>query len=148
MSISEYLDSPPLHDLVKFRGGAANSVAFVGTLRKHPYDQEKCLLFSPDSSPDSGAGGGGATHETAIFEFRIPDVLGAEELSSTVDDSGTAMSRARLWIRRGAIAARYVPFEVGLAAEPAQGENRGTQSETLKNRIHGSFGQRGNAGSS
>lgn len=148
MSISEYLDSPPLHDLVKFRGGAANSVAFVGTLRKHPYDQEKCLLFSPDFSADSDAGGGGSAHETSIFEFRISDVMGAEELPSTVDDRGAAMSRARLWIRRGAIAARYVPFEVGLAAGTARGEDRGAQSETLRNRIRSSFGQRGNAGSS
>ena len=37
MSVSEYLDSELLTDLVRYRSGTPqNAVAFVGTLRKHP----------------------------------------------------------------------------------------------------------------
>ncbi|MEN6364539.1 MAG: hypothetical protein ABFC81_05645 [Rectinema sp.] len=111
MSIREYLDSAPMTDIIKYRGGpGAGAVAFVGTLRKHPYDEAKCLLFTPQSDAL------GAQREGAIFEFRISDVLGADEMSSPVDESGAAMSRARLWIRHGAIALRYEPFEVGESA--------------------------------
>ena len=118
MSVREYLAADPLHDIVRYRGNASDSVAFVGTLRKHPYDQEKCLLFTAE--PDAE----GQPHDSAIYEFRVADVLGAEEMSATVDTQGKAMPRARLYIRKGAIAARYEPFEVGapktVAARPAQ----------------------------
>lgn len=109
MSIREYLDTGPLRDIVKYRGSASDAVAFAGTLRKHPYDQEKCLLFTTE--PDTE----GAPRDSAIYEFRVADVLGAEEMSATVDTHGKAMPRVRLFIRKGAIAARYEPFEVGAA---------------------------------
>jgi len=37
MSISEYLDSSPFFDIVKYGNHAAlDAVAFIGTLKKHP----------------------------------------------------------------------------------------------------------------
>jgi len=107
MSISEYLDSSPIFDLVKYgRHDALDAFAFVGGLRKHPYDPEKCLLMTAEQEKPHWL------DEGVIIEFRIADVLAADELPSPVNEEGAARSLVRLWVKRGAIALRYEPFEV------------------------------------
>ena len=107
MSISEYLDSSPIFDLVKYgRHDALDAFAFVGGLRKHPYDPEKCLLMTAEQEKPHWL------DEGVIIEFRIADVLAADELPSPVNKEGAARSLVRLWVKRGAIALRYEPFEV------------------------------------
>ncbi len=102
MSISEYLESEELRDLVRYRSEAPqDAVSFVGTLRKHPYDEAKCLLI-----------GDPAGCEPAIFEFRVADVVGADELPSPVDGAGQSRPMVRLWVRHGSFGIRYEPFEV------------------------------------
>lgn len=102
MSITEYLDSATFTGLVRYRSETPqDAVAFVGTLRKHPYDEAKCLLIADPSGC-----------EPAIFEFRTADVLGAEELPSPVDEAGQSRPVVKLWIRRGSYGIRYEPFEV------------------------------------
>jgi hypothetical protein len=107
MSIREYLESTPFFDLVKYgEHDALDAVAFIGTPRKHPYDSEKCILLTArlaEHPRDS---------EATIIEFRMSDVMAIEELPSPVDEKGSARSLAKLWVRRGAIAIRYEPFEV------------------------------------
>lgn len=108
MSITEYIESAPLFDMVRYRNQAAmDAVAFVGTLRKHPYDQEKCLLLTAAKQAPRGIA------EGSIIEFRIADVLAADELPLSVDEEGSARSLVRIWVKRGALALRYEPFEVG-----------------------------------
>jgi hypothetical protein len=107
MSISEYLDSSPIFDLVKYgRHDALDAFAFVGGLRKHPYDPDKCLLMTAEQEKPHWL------DEGVIIEFRIADVLAADELPSPVNEEGAARSLVRLWVKRGAIALRYEPFEV------------------------------------
>ena len=102
MSITEYLESEPLSEMVRYRTEVPqDAVPFVGTLRKHPYDGEKCLLIG-----DAG------DCEPAILEFRVADVAAMEELPSPVDESGQSRPLAKLWIRRGSYGIRYEPFEV------------------------------------
>ena len=102
MSIAEYLDSEDLKDLVRYRSEAPqNAVAFVGTLRKHPYDEQKCLLI-----------GDPAGAEPVIYEFRAADLLGAEELPSPVGADGQPRPLIKLWVKRGSFGIRYEPFEV------------------------------------
>ncbi len=102
MSVSEYLDSELLTDLVRYRSGTPqNAVAFVGTLRKHPYDEDKCLLIADP-----------AGHNLAIYEFRAEDVLGADELPSPVDAAGQSRPLVKLWVKKGGYGIRYEPFEV------------------------------------
>lgn len=102
MSIEAYLSAEPLSEIVRYRGERPrDAIAFTGTLRKHPYDGDKCLLISDPSSRDA-----------AIYEFRIVDVQYADELPSPVDEAGHSRNLARLWVRRGAFALRYEPFEV------------------------------------
>ena len=107
MSISEYLESSPISDLVKYgRRDALDAFSFVGGLRKHPYDPEKCLLMTAEQEKPHWL------DEGVIIEFRIADVLAADELPSPVNKEGAARSLVRLWVKRGAIALRYEPFEV------------------------------------
>lgn len=108
MSISDYLGSSPILDIVKYGSHhPLDAVSFAGTLRKHPYDAEKCLLLAAAQER------AGSLEEGAVIEFRIADVTAAEELPSPVDERGAVRSLVRLWIRKGAIALRYEPFEVG-----------------------------------
>ena len=108
MSISEYLDSSPFFDIVKYGNHSAlDAIAFIGTLKKHPYDPNKCLLLTARQEKLTWL------DEGIIIEFRIADVLAADELPSPVDTLGMARPLVRLWVRRGAIALRYDPFEVG-----------------------------------
>ena len=102
MSIAEYLESEALTELVVYRSDTPqNAVSFVGTLRKHPYDEAKCLLIADP-----------AGCEPAVFEFRTIDVLGAEELPSPVDELGQTRNLVKLWVKRGSFGIRYEPFEV------------------------------------
>jgi hypothetical protein len=112
MNFIEQLEEEPMSELIRYRTGAPkNAVAFTGTLRKHPYDTDKCLLLA-DPGPADRAGPGPSGFAPAILEFRKADVLGMEELASPVDESGHSRQVLRLWIRRGSLGVRYEPFEV------------------------------------
>jgi inorganic pyrophosphatase len=117
MNFIEQLEEEPLSELIRYKSGAPkNAVAFSGTLRKHPYDADKCLLLADPSSADRVSskqpGFAPAGFAPAILEFRKADVLGVEELASPVDESGHSRQVLRLWIKRGSLGVRYEPFEV------------------------------------
>lgn len=102
MSITEYLDSEGLRELVRYHSELPqDAIAFVGTVRKHPYDDEKCLLISDPAGSDPG-----------FYEFRISDILGADEVPSPVDFAGQSRTLVKLWVKRGSFGIRYEPFEV------------------------------------
>ena len=104
MSIRKLLDTAPLHDLIpsKSQGNYKKTcVAFSGAPRKHPYDQDKILLFTNPF-----------TNNTKIFEFRIKDIGYIEELPNIGTDSGENLTTARVWVQRGSFGIRYEPFEV------------------------------------
>jgi hypothetical protein len=102
MGFIDQLDDEPLSEIVRYESGAPqDAVAFVGTLRKHPYDESKCLLLA-DHAGD----------EPAILEFRKADVQGVEEKASPVDESGSSRQIMRIWVRRGSKGIRYEPFAV------------------------------------
>jgi len=120
MNFIEQLEEEPIFELIRYKSGAPrNAIAFTGTLRKHPYDAEKCLLLAdppPSATPSitrSDHGGSFPSGVTpAILEFRKADILGMEELASPVDESGHPRQVLKLWIRRGSLGFRYEPFEV------------------------------------
>jgi inorganic pyrophosphatase len=102
MSVGTYLEARPFSDLIPYKAESpSDAVGFIGALRKHPYDDEKCLLIADPTGC-----------EPAIFEFRLADVLGAEEMPSPIDAEGKNISLVKLWIRRGSFGIRYEPFEV------------------------------------
>ncbi len=119
MSISEYLESTPFTDLVKYHTGQkSEAIPFCGTLRKHPYDTEKCILIGDPAGEDTG-----------IYEFRVADVIAVDEMPLPVSESGGARRLVRLWVLKGSIAIRYEPFEVGSPS------GAGGQSPHLRERI-------------
>jgi hypothetical protein len=102
MNFIEQLDEEPLSEVIRYRSGAPkDAVAFSGTLRKHPYDEGKCILFAEPKGS-----------EPAILEFRKTDIKAVEELPSLVDETGQSRPLMKLWIRRGSLGIRYEPFEV------------------------------------
>ncbi len=115
MSIREYLSAEPFSEIMRYHQAETpqNAVAFTGTLRKHPYDEDKCLLIGDTSD-----------REPAIFEFRISDVLSAVEMPAPVSELGKPRPLVKLWVRRGSFGIRYEPFEVDeplrFATEPGQ----------------------------
>lgn len=107
MTFPEQLEAENLSEIVRYVSGTPqDAVAFVGTLRKHPYDIGKCLLLS-----DAG-GTQNSSSQPAILEFRKQDVQGVEELASPVDESGSSRQLVKLWVHRGSRGIRYEPFEV------------------------------------
>mgnify|MGYP000342015726 FL=1 len=103
MSFRDYLEKPAFELQVyhKHADVPQDAVAFIGSARQHPYDKEKILLIV-----DEGA------DETLLLEFRIEDVLSAENLPNPVTQRGESYTKVKLWIRRGAVGVRYEPFEV------------------------------------
>ena len=119
MSIENYLTARPFSELERFKPEASSQgIAFTGILRKHPYDEEKCLLIADPTGCDP-----------AIFEFRNADVLGAEEMPSPIDGSGNSLQIVRIWIRKGSFGIRYEPFEVD---DPLK---KGSESAPLRERL-------------
>jgi hypothetical protein len=114
LSISEYINTEYLDkledasDVVQYRiHPAFDAVPFVGSIKKHPYDQEKCLvllLHKQERMP--------WFKEGELIELKTRDVQALDELPSSIDFAGTAINIFRIWVRRRAIAVRFEPFEV------------------------------------
>ncbi|MBN1519096.1 MAG: hypothetical protein JW923_03305 [Spirochaetales bacterium] len=101
MSVREYLGEPFYELEVYHSEPPQDAVSFVGSPRKHPYDDGKVLII--------GAPGQG---ESAILEFRVADIVCAQDLPSPVTEAGESYPIVRVWVRRGSVGIRYEPFEV------------------------------------
>ncbi len=104
MSILKYIDTQPLHTITKYKSKIdfrTCAVSFVGSARKHPYDQEKLLLVSDPF-----------TSHTIFYEFRIKDIVHYDDLPGIATDSGENLMMIKLWINKGSLGLRYEPFEV------------------------------------
>ncbi len=114
MSISDYINTEYLKkledasDIVRYREHLAfDAVPFVGSIKKHPYDQEKCLVLLLHKQ-----GRMPWFKEGELIEIKTRDVQALDELPSSIDFVGTAIKTFRIWVRRRAIAVRFEPFEV------------------------------------
>jgi inorganic pyrophosphatase len=102
MSLDAYLESQPLREIVpRHKDSRAEACAFTGVPRKHPYDEGKLILFTEVLS-----------ESPRMVEFRLADVVLAEDLPSPVSESGEGIPLMRIWIRKGSLAVQYDPFEV------------------------------------
>jgi hypothetical protein len=102
MSVDAYIEALPFHEIIRHSGGnPLNSVAFTGVPRKHPYDPDKFMLFGDPlgSNPN-------------IVEFKMSDIVKVEQLPSPVTKAGESLFLVRVWVRQGALAMQYQPFEV------------------------------------
>jgi hypothetical protein len=120
MSLHEYL-SGAFYEIQAYRSDPPqDALAFTGSPRKHPYDDGKIILIV---EPQGG--------ESAIYEFKASDIVGAQDLPSPVTEAGESYRIVRLWVRRGAVGIRYEPFEVD---SPLRFLN---ESHVLKERVLG-----------
>jgi len=102
MSFEAYIEALPFHEIIRHpRGNPANSVAFSGVPRKHPYDPDKFMLFSDPLGKNP-----------CILEFKMSDLVQVEQLPSPVTREGESLFLVRVWVRQGALAMQYQPFEV------------------------------------
>lgn len=103
MSVQAFFETEPLYEIVSCNRVETpmDAVAFVGNPRKHPYDDEKFILFEDPLGKRS-----------AILEFRLRDIVSAESMPAPVTVSGSGIKLVKVWIRKGCFGMRYLPFEV------------------------------------
>ena len=108
MGISEisfmgsYLEYLPSNKIARYtKGHPKDGVAFTGYPQQHPAEKNKLILiYDPmGESP-------------AVLEFKIDDILFAEDLPHAVTEKGEGIPLVKLWIRRGAHGMLLEPFEV------------------------------------
>ncbi|MCL2440521.1 MAG: hypothetical protein FWD14_02150 [Treponema sp.] len=97
-----YLEMLPLSGITKYnKGQPSDGVPFAGYPRVHPSDKTKIILvIDPLGS------------EPTVLEFRLEDILFAEEIPSAVTEAGEGVPLVKLWIKRCSIGIILEPFEV------------------------------------
>ncbi|MDR3342630.1 MAG: hypothetical protein LBT14_07580 [Treponema sp.] len=97
-----YLELLPLNKIIKYtESPPKNGIPFTGYPRQHPSEKHKLILvYDPlGESP-------------TVMEFKVDDMLFAEEVHSAVTEMGEAAPLIRLWVRKGAHGVILEPFEV------------------------------------
>ena len=91
-----------LYDLQVCQRKPANleerAIPFSGSLRHHYNPSMMILITHPLES------------SSMVYEFRVDDVLYAEELSSLTNPNGVSIERIKLWIRKGSPAMKMKPI--------------------------------------
>ncbi len=76
-------------------------VSFSGSLRRHPFEREKVILIVDPYSGDS-----------LFYEFNTEEIGYAEELPSLATPEGESITMVRIWVKKGSIGVRSIPFVV------------------------------------
>ncbi|ADN02108.1 hypothetical protein [Spirochaeta thermophila] len=100
----KYLEAQPLHALQlrhRYTDYALEGVPFSGTLKKHPYDPHKVLLWEPPFKEEAG-----------FYEFIIDDILHVELEATLGTEEGLAVQVVTVWVRKGTRAVKIQPFVV------------------------------------
>ena len=86
------------HDIEQLK---QSHVPFCGSPRKHPYDSHRIILLVDPYG-----------HAHHYYEFSLDDIGFVEELPNmaTMDDGVIPM--VRVWVRKGSIGVRSIPFWV------------------------------------
>lgn len=85
----------------KFPDLLLDHVPFTGAPKKHPYRKDKVVLIADPFST-----------LTSYYEFNIEDIEGVEELPSLATLEGQAVTMLRVWVRKGSIGVKKIPFVV------------------------------------
>ena len=96
-----YLEMLPVSNIVKYSKSKTGGVEFIGYPRTHPSDKNKFILVNDPLGL-----------EPAVLEFKLEDILNAEEVPSAVTEDGEGVPLIKLWIRQHAIGMLLQPFEV------------------------------------
>lgn len=77
------------------------AVPFVGQPKKHPTDPGKILLRTNPLS-----------YHPTLLEFRINDIVFAENVNTIAGEDGASMLLSKVWIKKGSIGLKLEPFAV------------------------------------
>lgn len=122
MDSASYLETLPLNGIAKYQEGPPkDAVSFIGFSRQHPAEKHKIILVN-DPLGDN----------PTVMEFKLDDVVYAEEVHSAVTEAGEGVPLIKLWIRRGARGVIMEPFEV---QDPIRLVNKAAGTGT-EQRIH------------
>lgn len=98
-----YLTTAELKDVVV--AGTASSwkdaVAYVGSVRQHPYDETRLLVITTREQEDSH-----------FYEFRKKDLVAIDALNEVVNSKGDTIQILRIGIKKGSRGVEMKPFEV------------------------------------
>jgi inorganic pyrophosphatase len=78
-----------------------NHASFTGSPRKHPVREDMLVLVTDlfGSQP-------------VYYEFKLSDISYVERLSNEVTADGEAATMARIWVKKGSVGIRCIPFVV------------------------------------
>lgn len=79
----------------------ADHIAFSGSPLQHPDDENQILLIADPYS-----------QTPLYYAFRAEDVVHVEKLPHLSQEGGAIVPMARLWVKKGSIALKHVPFVV------------------------------------
>ncbi|MBF0264921.1 MAG: inorganic pyrophosphatase Ppa [Gammaproteobacteria bacterium] len=95
LEIAKYQQTIDRNKLLK------NCLAFSGSLRQHPNDKEKVILLPDPYGSD-----------IMYYEFKNEDIFFAEKRPDIVNTEGDDVTMVMLWIKKGCVAIRSMPFIV------------------------------------
>lgn len=113
MPMDQFLKHQEKYDIQVFDGkqdigNMKNTHAcFTGSPRKHP-DREDMIILVLDPF---------GTHPTYL-EFQLKDISYVERLTNEVNEDGDTASTARLWVKKGSVGVRCIPFLVDHGSAP------------------------------
>lgn len=105
MSVEHFIELKEKFELQKYvrpvEIDKKEGVSFCGSPRKHPYDKKRVVLIADPLSEN-----------TYYYEFKIDDIITAEELPNIANIDGESVSMVRIWIRKKSIGMQCSPFIV------------------------------------
>lgn len=104
MDLDQLLNRSERFEIEPYKSPKASSidcVQFTGAPRKHPYNPKRVILIMEPFCD-----------EVCYLEFKVNNIIRMEEMPNLVRSDGNMLPMARIWVKRGTIAIRSVPFVV------------------------------------
>ena len=104
MTIEKFLEKAKKFELDTYKRVPdlrENHVAFTGSPRKHPVEEDRIILIVDPFST-----------QAFYYEFRLGDIEGVEMMPSQATIDGESITMARLWVKKGSIGLKSTPFVV------------------------------------
>lgn len=107
MSITQFLTQVEVFEIQRYERPIRSAelkqhcAAFSGLLFRRPGDPGTVVLLE---EPQGG--------QTVYYEFQIADVSFMEQVSNAVTPDGKVAAIARIWVKKGAVGIRCLPFAV------------------------------------
>lgn len=107
MPMDQFLKLQEKYDIQVFDGKQDISkmkithACFTGTPKKHPHREDMIILVADmfDTQP-------------TYLEFKFQDISYVERLTNEVNEDGETATTARIWVKKGSVGVRCIPFVV------------------------------------